>query len=187
MAGGGTCEKCGGTYRSASALTQHKKRCDGTDRTRRKRSRYREIFFATYGFGPYPCDECGANVSFDDVMVHHKNEDDTDDAITNLVAMHTSCHTKRHMSQYWKGKKHSKEHRRKVAESKTGLKHSDETKKKLSDAAKKRAPASAATRAKISKAHKGRVVSPETRARMSAAMKKRHAEKRAETDGGDAR
>ena len=131
---GGDCTSCGGFYRSASALTQHVARCDGVDRTKRRRSRYREIFFATYGFGPYPCAGCGKDVSFDDVQVHHKDEDETNDVIDNLVAMHAECHAKKHMSQYWSGKTHSDEHRRKVSEAKTGLRHSDETKKKLSEA-----------------------------------------------------
>lgn len=184
---GGACEKCGGEYRSASALTRHSRKCDGVDRTKRKRSRYREIFFAAHGFGPYVCDGCGEDVSFEAVQVHHKDEDETNDAIDNLIAMHSECHTRRHMSQYWTGKTHSDEHRRKVSESKTGLRHSDETKKKISDAARRRAPASAETRAKISKAHKGKVVSTETRARMSEAMTKRHAARRAEENEGDAR
>lgn len=187
MSGGGVCEKCGGTYRSASALTRHTTRCDGVDRTRRKRSRYREIFFATYGFGPYPCDGCEGDVSFDEVQVHHKDEDETNDAIENLIAMHPACHTRRHMSQYWKGKSHSEEHRRKVSRAKTGVNPTDETRKKLSESARKRAPASAETREKLSKASKGKVVSADTRARMSEAMVKRHAAKRAEKSGGDAR
>ena len=183
----GTCASCGGTYRSASALTRHVGKCDGVDRTRRKRSRYREIFFAEYGFGPYKCAGCGEDVSFDDVQVHHKDEDETNDVIENLIAMHSECHTRKHMSQYWAGKTHTDEHRRKVSEAKTGTKHSEETKKKLSGAARNRAPASAETRAKISKANKGKVVSAETRARMSKSMKSRHAAKRAEKSGGDAR
>ncbi len=183
----GVCASCGGTYRSASALTRHVGKCDGVDRTRRKRSRYREIFFAQHGFGPYPCDGCGDPVSFDAVQVHHKDEDEMNDTVENLIAMHSECHTRKHMSQYWTGKTHTDEHRRKVSEAKTGTKLSEETKKKLSEAARKRAPASAETRAKISKAHKGKVVSAETRARLSESMKARHAAKRAEKSGGDAR
>jgi hypothetical protein len=184
---GGVCSTCGGSYRSASALTQHQKKCDGVDRTRRKRSRYREIFFAINGIGPYPCAACGTDVTFDVVQVHHKNEDELDDDPDNLIAMHAECHTRKHMSQYWRGKTHSEDHRQKVSAAKTGLTHSDETKKKLSEKARKRPPASAETRAKISKANKGKIVSPETRARMSAAMKQRHADKRAQPEGGGAR
>ncbi len=183
----GVCASCGGVYRSASALTRHARTCDGMDRTKRKRSRYREIFFAANGFGPYQCDGCGEDVTFDVVQVHHKDEDETNDVTENLIAMHAECHTRRHMSQYWAGKSHSEEHKRKVAESKTGLRHSEETKKKISEAAKKRPPASAETRSKISKANKGKVVSAETRVRMSEAATKRHATRRAKKSGGDAR
>jgi hypothetical protein len=184
--GSSVCPRCQGEYRSPSALTTHTATCDGTDRTRRKRSRYREVFFATYGFGPYPCAHCGEGVSFDDVHVHHADENEKNDAVENLVAMHQQCHTQKHMSTYWTGKSHSAEHRQKVSEAKRGTTHSTETKQKLSEIAKQRPPASEETRAKISAGNKGRKRSPETRARLSEAMRKRHAARRALQEGGDA-
>lgn len=64
---------------------------------RRGKYIYREVFFAHNGPGPYVCFDCGQEVTFDEVLVHHKDHDDTNDDPCNLVAAHDGCHTSHHM------------------------------------------------------------------------------------------
>lgn len=78
-------------------------------------------------------------------VVHHLDQDPTNNLYTNLVAMtqaeHTLLHrkgrnhsqqTKRKMSLAKKGKRRSQQIRLKISEGHKGIKHSEETKQKMS-------------------------------------------------------
>lgn len=73
---------------------------------------YRDPYRAHYGDGPYVCAYCGKPLLTLEV-VHHVDEDRTNNAIGNLQAMHTDCHNKLHHI----GLKHTDEIRRQIAES----------------------------------------------------------------------
>lgn len=68
----------------------------------RKRSKYlyREVFFAHEGPGPYRCFFCGKPVVMDEVIVHHIDEDRTNNAIENLAGAHDPCHTSHHQEDW---------------------------------------------------------------------------------------
>ena len=59
---------------------------------------YREEFFQANGWGPWPCDECHESIVIDDAdfHIHHLDGDHRNSDPMNLVAMHESCHHKRH-------------------------------------------------------------------------------------------
>lgn len=58
---------------------------------------HRDVFFAANGFGPFACFECGAEIAFEDVVVHHVDHDHTNNDANNLVPSHFSCHSAYHM------------------------------------------------------------------------------------------
>src|SRR5262245_29908674 len=60
--------------------------------TRAGKNRYVAVFFAANGFGPYACFECGEDVDFDDVVIHHVDEDQANASVENLVPAHAACH-----------------------------------------------------------------------------------------------
>jgi 5-methylcytosine-specific restriction endonuclease McrA len=60
------------------------------------RTKHREVFFAHNGPGPYPCHFCGKPVSFDEVLVHHHDDDHANNEPANLKASHHSCHSGHH-------------------------------------------------------------------------------------------
>jgi hypothetical protein len=72
--------------------------------------------------------------------------------------------------KYWVGKKHSEEHKKKVAASKTGLTLNKETRNKIRDKALGR-KMNAVTKQKIGAAQKGKKVSQSTKDKMSEAAK----------------
>ena len=61
-------------------------------------------------------------------VIHHINEDKTDNRIQNLQCVKSSTHTRFHM----KGKKLSEDTKNKMSETKKGYNHSIETRQKLS-------------------------------------------------------
>lgn len=63
----------------------------------RVRYRYRERFFAEHGWGPYACFFCTEDVMFEDVVVHHVDNDRSNDAVENLAAAHRGCHSSHHI------------------------------------------------------------------------------------------
>lgn len=63
---------------------------------KRDERKYREIFFAWNGPGPYECDLCKENVDFWSVLIHHKNHDEGDHRLVNLQPLHRGCHTRHH-------------------------------------------------------------------------------------------
>ena len=62
----------------------------------RVRLGYREIFFGTFGLGPWTCHGCGEEVRVEKLNIHHLDHDHSNDDPTNLVAMHSRCHAKHH-------------------------------------------------------------------------------------------
>jgi len=63
----------------------------------RYRQKYREIFFAYNGPGPYKCEFCKEDVMFTEVLVHHCDEDISNNIPENLKAAHRRCHGRHHM------------------------------------------------------------------------------------------
>jgi len=109
-------------------------------------------------------------------IIHHKNENRTDFAPSNLVLMTRGNHSRLHR----KGYKMSEEGKRKISEANTGRKlwpegriFSKETIQKMSEAAKARPPVSEETKAKLSELHKGKPKSEEHKAKLSQAAKNR--------------
>lgn len=86
---------------------------------RAQERKYREIFFAHNGPGPYTCDECGEEVDFWTVLIHHKNHDENDHRLENLVPAHRGCHTAHHSTGRGAGKKASVETRKKMTKAQT--------------------------------------------------------------------
>jgi hypothetical protein len=91
---------------------------------------YRRIFITANGLGPWTCYGCGEPVV--NLLVHHLDEDRSNNDPANLVAMHGPCH----LSLHKRGKKLSDGHREKLRASHVGMsgkKHSAETKIKMSE------------------------------------------------------
>lgn len=70
--------------------------------------RYREVFFAANGFGPFTCVFCESAVEATEVSVHHVDHDRKNDSLENLVPAHQGCHSRAHnsgespgMKRYW--------------------------------------------------------------------------------------
>lgn len=53
---------------------------------------YVYVFFAHNGPGPYDCCFCETPVTMDEVVVHHDDEDRSNDDPSNLKPAHVSCH-----------------------------------------------------------------------------------------------
>ena len=99
------CKVCGELFVPGGAIAQHERACDPNKR-RRRRSRYRDVFFATYGVGPYTCFfNCGEILEFDYVVVHHADGDHSNDNADNLVPAHRACHNGFHFAELWKTSK----------------------------------------------------------------------------------
>lgn len=166
------CKYCGELKVPGGALVSHEKSCSTGGATKRKRSRYRELFFAHSGAGPYTCFfMCGELVLFEEVIVHHIDGDHTNNEINNLVPCHRLCHNGHHLKELWIDRRedmlagdarghrtpHSEETKRLISEKKksSGQKPSDEAreKAKLTNLGK---PRSEETKRKISEAHKAR-------------------------------
>ena len=60
---------------------------------------HREVFLAHNGPGPWACFGCEEDVVFETAFhVHHVDEDDRNNDPINLMAMHSSCHTRLHQT-----------------------------------------------------------------------------------------
>lgn len=108
---------------------------------------HKAIFFAYNGPGPYECKFCSKDVlapweadkvgitlrSSASLHVHHVDGDCTNNDPSNLVAVHSGCHTRHHMtgqtvteaqrkarSENLKGRVFSLEHRRRISAAKKG-------------------------------------------------------------------
>lgn len=193
-------------------MASHVKACTSPGGLKkRRRSRYREIFFAHNGPGPYSCFfECGKEVTFEEVIVHHVDHDESNNSIDNLVPAHRSCHNQYHFTILWN------ERRDELLESQTRghrTPHTEESRRKMSETHKARGnqPSAEARelarqknlggtrdettkqkmsgyaknrtpehQEKLNAANTGRVVSEETRQRMSESAKARRARGRTE-------
>lgn len=107
----------------------------------------------------------------DGFVVHHIDENKTNNCIMNLQLLHKSEHLRKHKSDYKHhmfgkigennpnyGRKHSDETRAKISEANKGKHHSVETRKKMSESRKGKVH-SVETRKKISESHKGKKLS----------------------------
>jgi hypothetical protein len=96
------CRFCGELKVPGGALASHEKSCANGGPTKRKRSKYRELFFANNGSGPYLCFfDCGQKVEFEEVIIHHVDGDHTNNEIKNLVSCHRICHNSYHFTELW--------------------------------------------------------------------------------------
>jgi hypothetical protein len=100
---------------------------------------YVQVWITHFGPGPYECDHCHQQIeklggrSKGDGLVHHKDEDRSNNAIENLAVMHRECHVSHHMTgrQMTLGHQLTEEHKQKIAHSLTGIKRSDETRERI--------------------------------------------------------
>lgn len=133
------CPHCSDFFVPGGAYASHVNACADGGKTRRKRTRYRELFFAHNGAGPYECYfQCGSLVTFDEVIVHHKDDDFTNDAVANLAPAHRVCHNGHHFKELWA------ERRPELLASQTRghrTPHSEETRRKISETKKSRGQA----------------------------------------------
>lgn len=65
----------------------------------RENRKYRRIFLAHNGAGPWPCIECQENVVFNTLCVHHLDGNDKNHDPLNLAPTHRSCHQRIHFEQ----------------------------------------------------------------------------------------
>lgn len=169
----GACTICGEIIVRGGALKSHEIACAKGGPKRRRRTRYRELFFAHSGFGPYDCWFCGEDVDFESVIVHHVDEDETNNDIVNLVAAHRLCHSRHHFKGIWE------ERREELLASPTRghhTPHTEETKRALSEAAKSRGAAPTAAAIEAARlVNTGKPRSPETRRKISEGHRARRA------------
>lgn len=92
------CPTCGRKLVPGGAYTTHVRACGNA---KRRRTKYREVFFAHNGPGPYPCAFCESVVDFEGVVIHHDDHDHTNDEPGNLVPCHQDCHTRHHFKYNW--------------------------------------------------------------------------------------
>jgi hypothetical protein len=176
------CKHCGELKVPGGALVAHERACGtgGKTSTRRRRTRYREVFFAYNGPGPYECYfNCGSVVEFHEIVVHHIDEDFTNDIHTNLSGAHRTCHNGHHFTELWATR------REELMSSPTRGNYgpkSEEQKKMLSEGHKRkgyRPTAEAIEKARI--VNTGKTRSEETRRKISegrkAAKERRNAQK----------
>lgn len=130
------CPTCGELFVPGGAWASHTRSCAAGGKTRRKRSRYRELFFAHNGPGPYACYfDCGRTVSFEEIIVHHDDGDHTNNDLANLVPCHRLCHNRHHFDELWATRKEELTAARAAA---PRLPHTDEAKRKISETHKAR-------------------------------------------------
>lgn len=111
-----SCECGAGPFKSYVGLRIHMGHMHGLSAQRGRRSvRARQVFTEHNGPGPWSCAHCyllvheiarkkGAG------LIHHKDEDFTNDAPSNLEVMHRKCHSRHHLAD----KPHTPEHNAKV-------------------------------------------------------------------------
>ena len=131
-------------------------------------TRHRDVFFATYGLGPWDCWLCKRPVEYSGLDVHHVDGNPQNNEPANLVPMHRGCH----MLITNQGREKSAETRAKISAIHRGRKRSPEAVAKMA-AALRGKPLSAEHKAKVSAFHRGRPKTVEHRAKMSMAARRR--------------
>ncbi len=133
----------------------------------KERTYPREVFFAAFGVGPYECFFCREKtVTFEDVCVHHIDENRTHNHLYNLAPAHLGCHNRWH-NALRKGVPRSAVVRAKCGVANRGRKLTPEHKAAINPAGRTHTPK---TRAKMSASAKEYWANnPEARARASAA------------------
>lgn len=128
------CKHCGELKVPGGALAAHEKSCNNGGSKKRKRTKYRELFLAHNGVGPYTCYfDCKIKVLFEELIVHHVDGNHTNNDLKNLVPCHRICHNSYHFKELWSEKKDV------LLESDTRghrVPHSEETKKYISESHK---------------------------------------------------
>ena len=151
---------------------------DGFVSHRREQRKHRRIFKAANGEGPWPCYcGCGALTTIEwlEGVVHHVDEDRSNNAVENLVPMTWACHTSHHAKLRWE----DPDYRVRMEDRPVwnrGLSTPPETLAKLSAIRRKRR-ASNETRARTSKTMKERWQDPDYRAKVLAARARRRGQK----------
>lgn len=57
----------------------------------------RTLYISTHGLPPWDCPRCDNPIlEDDDYVIHHIDENHSNDEITNLIALHWGCHTSLH-------------------------------------------------------------------------------------------
>jgi len=176
------CSHCGELKVPGGALVAHEKACSNGGPKRRRRTQYREIFFANNGPGPYKCFFCKDEVVFAEVIVHHEDHDETNNDLTNLKPCHRLCHNGHHFKNLWKTDRET------LLSSDTRghhTPHTEETKRSLSEKHKENGyrPSEEAI-AKAAEVNRGKPRSAEVRAKISESHKLRALKKLQEKGGG---
>lgn len=175
------CKYCGELKVPGGALIAHEKACANGGSKRRRRSQYREIFFAHNGAGPYECFFCSEPVQFQEVIVHHEDHNEINNDLTNLKPCHRLCHNSHHFKDLWATNKEE------LLSSETRghrVPHSEETKSQISEGHKQKGhrPSDDAI-AKAAELNRGKPRSAEVRAKISESHKMRAAKKLQEGGG----
>jgi hypothetical protein len=100
--------------------------------------RARRIYVETHGSFPHPCFVCGELADVGpryhprSVVVHHLDEDRTNDAPANLAAAHWACHQRHHKTgnrhaAVLRGRPLADKHRAAIAEGMRGNQHAKGT------------------------------------------------------------
>lgn len=163
---------------------------------------YRDMFFAVWGSGPWPCCFCGDDVEIVVVHIHHINGDHADDRCANLAPIHPSCHkrhhdrakprarmqrkpmtdeTRRRISEAHRVSPKAAEARKLVIASNRGSKRTDAARARMSASGKAKAKPTDATRLALSEAARKRpfrTYSDEARANMAAGQQRRRSRER---------
>lgn len=128
--------------------------------------RYREIFIIHTKAGPWDCYFCGEDVLYEQLIVHHLDEDRSNNDLMNLVASHDVCHKSHHAAGKVFGP-HTPERRAQIGEQHRGQVFTQEARAKIS-----------ASQIGHPGHWKDKTLSPETRARMSVSQFKRQERKK---------
>lgn len=137
------------------------------------------IFFAHNGPGPFVFHFCKKKVTLEKVHVHHVDHNHDNNKPKNLVASHSSCHSRHHAT----GRLRSKETRERISATRKekfsrgelvpptkGVGHSAKTRAKISVSHMGIRPSDESLE-KLRTSHIGIPKSPETLARMSESMR----------------
>lgn len=95
------------------------------------------MFFAANGFGPYKCFDCGEDVLFEFVLIHHVDHNHLNNHPSNLTPAHQECHISYHR-RHRTGTTLSEEHKRKISAANKGRVKPPEECARLSLAARER-------------------------------------------------